>query len=83
MHALATFNVIPMLTNLFQPLFQDNTRMGRIIAFPIRLIWVLVGSIFQLILTIPLTMLYVIYLMLPLVPIWALLEYLEILVLFR
>lgn len=72
---LGYFNIIPMLQNLFQPLYQDNTKMGRIIAFPIRVAWITFGTIVQTIITIPLIIAYVAYLIFPLLPFVAVLSY--------
>jgi len=72
---LGKLNVVPMLTNLFQPLFQDFTKVGRLIAFPIRSIWVLIGSSIQIIVTIPLLFIYVVYLAMPMIPVWAVISY--------
>lgn len=73
---LGYLNVVPMAQNIFAPLYQDYSRTGRIIAFPIRLIWILIGSIIQLIITIPLLAIYLFYLVLPIMPLWAVADYL-------
>lgn len=73
---LGYFNILPMAQNLFKPLFQDESKEGKFIAFPIRLTWIFIGSFFQLLLTIPLLIMYLIYLILPLLPVWAIVEYL-------
>jgi hypothetical protein len=74
-YMLGYLNIVPMLTNLFTPLFQDYSKTGRIIAFPIRLTWVIVGSIFLLILSIPLIFMFFLYLLLPLAPLVAISSY--------
>jgi len=71
----AYFNILPMLTNLFIPLYQDFTIMGRLISIPIRLTWVAVGSFLQLLVTIPLLAFLLFYLLLPLLPWWACARY--------
>jgi len=75
MYTMGFFKIVPMLTNLFVPLYQDETRMGRVIAFPIRFIWVIVGSLLQIAITIPLLANYLLYLALPLIPIWNVTSY--------
>jgi hypothetical protein len=68
---LGYFNVVPMLKNLFVPLYQDYSNIGILISIPIRLVWVIIGSFMQLIVTIPLVCVYLIYLVVPLLPIWG------------
>lgn len=64
-----------MAQNLFVPLYQDYSTIGYAISLPIRLIWVTVGSIMQIFVTIPLLFLFVVYLVLPLIPILQLLSF--------
>jgi hypothetical protein len=59
----------PMFANLFSPLYQDRTWTGRIIAFPIRIIWGTIGLVLQIILTIIEIFTFVFYLLLPIVPV--------------
>lgn len=42
---LGALNIVPMATNLFTPMFKDKSWEGRLVAFPIRLTWVLVSSV--------------------------------------
>ena len=78
LYTLEALNVIPMLTNLFRPLFQDQSWEGKLIAVPFRLIWVILGSSFQLVYAIILAIFFSIYLFLPLAPggiiIWNLIK---------
>lgn len=72
---LGVLNVSPMLKNLFQPLYQDYSKMGRLIAFPIRLTWVLFGAGVGFIL-LPIILISVaIYLFLPLMPVYGIVVY--------
>ena len=73
---LNMLNVPPMLKNLFQPLYQDYTRMGRIIAFPIRFTWVVIGITLELALLPLFLLVFLIYLFLPITPIYGVLSYL-------
>lgn len=72
---LGYFNVLPMAQNLFVPLYQDYSTIGYAISLPIRLVWVTVGSILQLIVTVPLLFLFFLYLIVPLIPVIQLLRY--------
>jgi len=74
---LGYFNVVPMVQNLFVPLFQDETRTGRLISFPIRLAWILIGSLLQIFVLIPLLAIYLTYLVLPVLPFWGIVSYLS------
>lgn len=75
MFLLNLLNVPPMLKNLFQPLYQDNTRMGRIIALPIRLTWVFFGLLIELLLIPILGFVIFVYMLLPVIPIYGLVYY--------
>ena len=69
-------NVTPMLRNLFQPLYQDNSRMGRLIAFPIRLTWVSFGMGVALVLSPVILFEILVYLFLPMMPLYGIVVYL-------
>lgn len=69
-------NILPMLTNLFTPLYQDYTKLGRIIAFPIRSTWAFMGIVIQLILIPPMVLMIILYVLMPLAPIWGVFSYL-------
>jgi len=73
---LGYLNVVPMVKNFFIPLYQDYTFIGRVISFIIRFIWVVVGSIIQIIATVPLIFLFIIIFFLPIIPIIMILSYL-------
>ena len=68
-HTLGLLNVIPMAANLFVPMFQDKTITGRLLSLLMRVIWVLVGSAIQIIITIPVMAVFLIWIFLPLLPI--------------
>ena len=70
-------NILPMLKNLFQPLYQDYTRMGRLIAFPIRFTWVFFGLVIELLLLPVIALIFCLYLILPLTPVYGILSYLS------
>lgn len=72
---MSILNVVPMLQNLFRPLYQDYTWMGRLIAFPIRAMWVFMGAFALLLLLIPLVFLGVAYLLLPIMPVLGVLGF--------
>lgn len=74
---LNILNVGPMLKNLFQPLYQDYSRMGRLIAFPIRLTWVLFGTLVGAILLFLFIGIIGVYLMLPIMPLYGVISYMS------
>lgn len=51
---LMRLNVLPMITNLFVPMFQDTSFSGKILSFFLRIVWILWGTIIQILVTIPL-----------------------------
>ena len=66
---LAYLNLVPMITNLFTPLFQDNSWEGKLVAVPFRLGWVIVGGIVLMIYTLIAVLGTIAYFLLPLAPI--------------
>ena len=68
--------VWPMLSNLFVPLFQDKSWTGRMIAFPIRLIWGGSGLVIQIFLFGIYFAVGILYFVLPLLPIVEILYFL-------
>lgn len=54
MLVLGALNVVPMLANLFVPLYQDYSLMGRFVSFIIRAVWGVSGLFIFLIAGIPL-----------------------------
>jgi hypothetical protein len=76
MYMLGRFNVVPMATNLFTPLYQDYSAVGRMISLIIRSVWVVVGGSLQLIVTIPIVIIFVILVFLPLIPIYMIISFL-------
>lgn len=73
---LNLLNVPPMLKNLFQPLYQDYTKLGRIIAFPIRFTWVVFGLLIELALLPVFLFVFVLYLLVPFAPVYGIISYL-------
>ncbi len=73
---LEFLNLVPMLSNLFEPLYQDYTRTGRIVGFMFRSGWIFFGSLAQIIVTIPLLAAFVLFLILPVLPVWAVISFL-------
>lgn len=74
---LNILNVGPMLRNLFQPLYQDYSRMGRLIAFPIRFSWVLFGTLVGFALLPVFLGVAVVYLILPAMPLYGIISYIS------
>lgn len=68
---LAYLNLVPMLRNLFVPLFQDYSWEGKLVAVPFRLTWVLIGTIAMLVFTIIALIGFTAYLLLPFAPLLA------------
>ena len=67
-------NIVPMLRNLFRPMFQDNTWEGKLVAIPFRLIWSFFGIIILAIYSILLFTGILIYLLIPILPVLVLLN---------
>jgi hypothetical protein len=65
MYLLGRLNVVPMLSNLFTPLYQDYSAIGRFMSFLIRISWGTGGLVIFLIAGIPIIALGIIYLILP------------------
>jgi hypothetical protein len=63
--SLANLNILPMLSNLFVPMYQDQSFSGKVISFFLRSMWVLFGSIILVLLTVPLFALVVGWVCLP------------------
>ena len=68
LQTIGYLDLIPMATNLFQPLFQDRTWEGRLVAIPIRFGWVAVSSIIVIIYSILMLIVLVCYFLIPLLP---------------
>ncbi len=67
-------NTIPMARNLFIPLYQDQSSTGKSLAFIIRSIWIVYGSIVSTIRIIPNLLVAVFVLMLPFIGIFFILN---------
>lgn len=72
---LGYMNVVPMVRNIFVPIYQDTSIAGRSISLIIRINWIFFGSISQAIVTIPIVFLFFIALILPFLPIIMILTY--------
>jgi hypothetical protein len=68
---LNLLNLPAMVSNMFVPLYQDYSWGGKFISFIIRFVWVFFGTIVMVIATVPIVLVYVIYLLLPLMPVFA------------
>ncbi len=75
-YTMELLNILPMLRNLFVPLYQDYTRLGRIIAFPIRFTWVLDGLVLQIVIIPPMVFIILVYLIMPIAPFYGIFSYL-------
>lgn len=67
---LGKLNVVPMLSNLFVPLYQDYSAIGRFISFMIRLVWSFFGIAIFLIVGVPILALMALYLIAPIFSIY-------------
>ena len=65
---LALLNIVPMVKNLFVPLFQDTSWEGKLVAIPFRLVWAFFGSLIMVVYTAILLLALVFYLIMPLLP---------------
>ena len=63
--SLANLNILPMLANFFVPMYQDQSFTGRVLSLLLRFVWVIIGTLLQLLLTIPLVGIAVVWLALP------------------
>jgi hypothetical protein len=68
-YTLEAMNLVPMLRNLFAPLYQDYSWEGKLVAIPFRIFWVLFGIFFQLLYTLGLIVVLIGYLLVPILPI--------------
>lgn len=59
--------VSDMASNLGTPMFQDYTLTGKIFGFVLRFSWVAVGGLIGLLFAIPLLLVWIIYILLPVV----------------
>jgi hypothetical protein len=63
--SLANLNILPMFANLFVPMYQDQTLMGKALSLFLRFMWVIFGSLIQFLITIPLIFILSIWVLLP------------------
>lgn len=75
LYALGFTNLVPMITNLFRPLYQDYTIIGYVIGFIVRSVWSVFGLVSMFFITIPLLIIYLVMVILPLLPIIMILSY--------
>lgn len=68
---LIQFNLVPMAKNIFKPLYQDYSAEGLVVALPFRIGWIFFGSILQLLATAVLLTIFVIYFVIPVLPVIA------------
>ena len=66
-------NLPSMVVNIFVPIYQDYSIGGKFISFIIRFFWIIFGTLFMIIITVPFLAIYIIYLLLPFMPVFALL----------
>jgi hypothetical protein len=69
-------NTLPMVKNLFTPLFQDNSNVGRLMSLLIRPWWIFFGTMITIVAIIPRFLLTILYIILPFVPILQILNFL-------
>ncbi len=70
-------NTLPMAKHISDPLFQDDSGIGKAFGFIIRFIWIGIGSSISLFVTIPFLIFGVFLLMLPFIPALQLIRYLN------
>jgi hypothetical protein len=63
--ALANLNILPMISNIFVPMYQDQTFTGKIMSFFLRLGWVFLGSLLMVCISIPLVGIVIVWICLP------------------
>ncbi len=71
-------NTLPMAKNISEPLFQDDSGVGKFVSFIIRFIWIGVGSCISLIVTIPFLFIGILLAVLPFLPIIQLIRYIAL-----
>jgi hypothetical protein len=69
---------LPMIRNIYKPMFGDNDLIGRLIGFFIRFWWSLFGLIISLVYITPFVIAFIIFILLPLIPIAMLIKYLSV-----
>ena len=72
---LGWLNVVPMISNLFVPLYQDYSVIGRFISFVIRFTWGFGGLVIFFACGAPFIALALLYLALPVVAVYQVLDY--------
>lgn len=68
---------LPMIKNIYKPMFGDNDIVGRLIGLFIRFWWSLFGLIVSVVYIIPFVIAFIIFILLPLIPIFMLIKYLN------
>jgi hypothetical protein len=72
---LGKLNVVPMLSNLFVPLYQDYSVIGRFVSFVIRFSWSFFGLITFLLIGIPILALALLYLAAPVIVVYQIISF--------
>lgn len=70
-------NTLPMAKHISDPLFQDDSGIGKSFGFIIRFIWIGIGSSISVIVTVPFLIFGIFLLVLPLLPLIQLVTYLN------
>lgn len=73
-------NTLPMAKHIADPLFQDDSGLGKSFSFVIRFIWIGVGSFMSVIVTIPFLFFGLFLLIVPFLPIIQFIRYISFLV---
>lgn len=70
-------NTLPMAKHISEPLFQDDSSIGKSVSFIIRFIWIGLGSFFSVIVTIPFLIFGIFLILLPFLPVIQLIRYIS------
>lgn len=73
-------NTLPMARHISDPLFQDDSSIGRSFGFIIRFIWIGIGSSISFLVTIPFFFFGIFLLILPFIPVIQFVRYLSVLI---
>lgn len=71
-------NTLPMARHISDPLFQDDSGLGKSVSFIIRFIWIGIGSFISIIVTIPFLLFGLFLVIFPFIPIIQFIRYLII-----
>lgn len=73
-------NTLPMARHISDPLFQDDSGLGKSFGFIIRFIWIGFGSLISFFVTIPFLVFGIFLVLLPFVPVIQFVRYLDALI---